>query len=121
MNALQQLIQSRMAERQWSYAELARRCSLPRSTVHYLATNERPGRRPPHPRTLELLAAGLELPLDEVRIAAASAAGLVVWREPVADPEVEVLAAALAKLDPAQRKHVAALIHSLLEGAEHPS
>lgn len=117
MNALQELIKTRMTERNLSYADIARRGGLPRSTVHDLATNERSGHRPPHPRTLERLAAGLELPLEDVRTAAAQAAGLSVWREPSDDPEIDVLVAALTRLDPAQRRHVAALVRSLLDGA----
>ena len=120
MNTLQQLIKSRMDERRWSYADIARRSGLPRSTVHDLATNDRSGHRPPHPRTLERLAAGLDLPLDQVRAAAADAAGLSVWREPAEDPEIDVLVAALTRLTPDQRRHVAALVHSLLDGPAGP-
>jgi transcriptional regulator with XRE-family HTH domain len=113
MNALQQLIRDRMEERGWSYADVGRRGGIPRSTVHHLATTERL-RRPPHPVTLEGLASGLGLPLDTVRTAAASAAGLVAWKEPSADPEVEVLVAALSQLSTEDRRHVLALIESLL-------
>ena len=74
MNPLQELIRRRMAERDWSYADIARRGSLPRSTVHHLATNLRPA-RPPHPQTVTRLAEGLELPAAQVRSAAARAAG----------------------------------------------
>ena len=74
MNPLQELIRRRMAEREWSYADVARRGALPRSTVHHLARNERPA-RPPHPQTLTKLAQGLELPAAQVRAAAARAAG----------------------------------------------
>ena len=74
MNPLQELIRRRMAEREWSYADVARRGALPRSTVHHLARNERPA-RPPHPQTLTRLAQGLELPAAQVRAAAARAAG----------------------------------------------
>lgn len=118
MNALQELIKARMAQRGLSYADIARKGGLPRSTVHDLATNDRSGHRPPHPRTLERLATGLDLPLEDVRVAAAQAAGLSVWREPADDPEIDVLVAALTRLDPAQRRHVAALVRSLLDGVE---
>ena len=115
MNALQQLIRQRMTERRWSYGEIARQGGLPRSTVHHLATAERLT-RPPLPSTIEKLARGLDLPLDTVRAAAADAAGYAVWREPVADPDVEVMVAGLTKLTPAERRHVQALIESLLNG-----
>ena len=74
MNPLQELIRRRMAERDWSYSDVARRGSLPRSTVHHLAKNERPARSP-HPQTLTRLAEGLDLPPALVRSAAARAAG----------------------------------------------
>lgn len=77
MNPLQELIRRRMAERDWSYSDIARRGSLPRSTVHHLAKNERPA-RPPHPQTVTRLAEGLELPAALVRSAAARAAGYEV-------------------------------------------
>ena len=113
MNALQKLIRGLMAEHRWSYADVAARGGLPRSTVHHLATNEKPG-RPPHPATLERLAAGLGVPLDTVRAAAAEAVGLAVWQQPTQDSEIEVLVAALNRLSPDDRKHVAALVSSLL-------
>lgn len=113
MNALQQLIRTRMAELNLSYAQVARRGGLPRSTVHHLASNHRPG-RVPNPRTLERLAIGLEVPLTAVQSAAAAAAGFDLHKEPVDDPEIEVLVASLAKLSPQDRRHVAALVQSLL-------
>lgn len=113
MNPLQRLIRDRMAERGWSYADVARRGGIPRSTVHHLATTESL-RRPPHPATLAGLAKGLEFPIDIIRAAAASAAGLAAWKEPTADPEIEVLVAALAQLSADDRRHVLALVTSLL-------
>lgn len=120
MDALQRLIHGRMRELGRSYGDVARRGGLPRSTVHHLATHPRVGRLP-NPRTLRLLAAGLDLPLDVVRAAAASAAGLVLDSQPVDDPEAEVLVASIARLSPADRRHVAALIHSLLSEASPTS
>jgi transcriptional regulator with XRE-family HTH domain len=119
MNALQLLIRRRMDENHWSYGDIARRGELPRSTVHNLATLEQLT-RPPRPLTLERLAKGLDLPLDAVRVAAASAAGLHVWHEPVADPEIEIMVSGLAKLNPQERGHVQALIRSLLNGRSEP-
>src|SRR5919109_4338549 len=97
MNALQQLIRTRMAELSRSYGEIARRGGLPRSTVHHLASNNRPV-RVPNPRTLERLAVGLEVPEHVVRAAVASAAGFVLEEQPADDPEVEVLMASLSRL-----------------------
>jgi len=115
MNALAQLIRSRMDARHWSYSDVARRGGLPRSTVHHLATSATLS-RPPSPATLEGLARGLDLPLEAVRSAAATATGLIVTREATADPEIEVLVAALSQLSPEDRRHVQALVQSLLDG-----
>jgi hypothetical protein len=116
MNALQELIQSRMAELSRSYGEIARRGGLPRSTVYHLASNNRPV-RVPNPRTLERLAAGLDVPEQVVRAAAAAAAGFVLDEHAVDDPEIEVLVASLAKLSPKDRRHVAVLVRSLIDAA----
>jgi transcriptional regulator with XRE-family HTH domain len=117
MNPLQQLIRTRMTSRHWSYSDVARRGALPRSTVHHLATTERLI-RPPHPTTLAGLSRGLDIPIDAVRVAAAAAAGLAAWSEPTIDPEIEILVAALTKLGPDERRHVQALVESLLDGQQ---
>jgi hypothetical protein len=117
MDRLQQLIHDRMRELNRSYGEVARRGGLPRSTVHHLATHPRSGRLPT-PRTLEHLAAGLDLPLQVVRAAVASAAGLVLDSHTVDDPEIEILVSSITRLDPADRRHVAALVRSLLADSE---
>src|SRR6266566_5272423 len=117
MDRLQQLIHDRMRELNRSYGEVARRGGLPRSTVHHLATHPRSGRLPT-PRTLEHLAAGLDLPLQVVRAAVASAAGLVLDSHTVDDPEIDILVSSITRLDPADRRHVAALVRSLLADTE---
>jgi hypothetical protein len=53
-----------------------------------------------------------------IRVAAAAAAGLVVESPPVDDPDIEVLVASLSRLSPADRRHVAALVRSLLGKTE---
>jgi transcriptional regulator with XRE-family HTH domain len=116
-DALQRLIQERMLELGLSYREVAMRGALPRSTVHHLATQGGSGRLP-RPGTLERLAIGLDLPLGVIRAAAAAAAGLVVESPPVDDPDIEVLVASLSRLSPADRRHVAALVRSLLGKTE---
>jgi hypothetical protein len=103
-----------MTEQHWSFADVARRGSLPRSTVHHLATNEQPARTP-HPQTLTRLAAGLDLPAEQVREAAAQAAGYTMLSATAKDPEVEILVAALGRLSREDRRHVAALVRSLLD------
>lgn len=120
-NALQQLIRARMRELSRSYGDVARLGGLPRSTVHHLATNDRPVRRMPGPATLQGLAAGLDLSIEVVQAAAASAAGFVIDREQVGDPEIEILVASLARLSPEDRRHVAALVRSLLSATDAAS
>jgi hypothetical protein len=119
VDALQRLIRERMRELNRSYGDVARLGGLPRSTVHHLATHPRPGRLP-KPATLERLAAGLGLPTDVIRAAAASAAGFGFPSEGTGDPETRLLAAALARLSPADRRHVAALVRSMLADGEPP-
>jgi hypothetical protein len=99
-----------------SYGEIARRGGLPRSTVYHLASHHQPV-RVPNPRTLERLAVGLEVPEHVVRAAAAAAAGFVLDEQPADDPETEVLVASLARLTPQERRHVSALVRSMLETA----
>jgi hypothetical protein len=115
-DALQRLILERMRELRRSYGDVARLGKLPRSTVHHLATHRHSGRLPA-PVTLERLAAGLDLPLNVVRVAAASAAGLVIDTTATDDPEIDVLIASLGRLSPADRRHVAALVRSMLAAA----
>src|SRR5260370_40532434 len=111
MNALQQLIRPRMTEWNRSYREIARRGGLPRSTVHHLASNQRPV-RVPNPRTLERLAVGLEVPEHVVRAAAAAAPGFVLDQQAADDPAVAGPAAPLAQLGPEERRHVSAPLPS---------
>ena len=99
-----------------SYGEIARRGGLPRSTVYHLASSHRPV-RVPNPRTLERLAVGLEVPEHVVRAAAAAAAGFTLDEQPADDPEIEVLVASLARLSPQDRRHISALVRSMLEAA----
>ncbi|MDF3301609.1 helix-turn-helix domain-containing protein [Streptomyces tropicalis] len=123
-NALQQLIRERLDRKGWSYGEVARRGGVPRSTVHHLATADRVVRMP-QPATLEGLAKGLELPLDGVRRAAAEACGIHVYgsadqgAEGAAarprDLEVDMLIASVQQLSADDRRHVAALVESLLD------
>jgi len=116
-NALQQLIRERLDLKGWSYGEVARRGGIPRSTVHHLATTDRVVRMP-QSTTLEGLSKGLELPLDTVRRAAAEACGIHVYGSPAGqdpDPEVDLLIASLQKLSSDDRRHVAALVESLLD------
>jgi transcriptional regulator with XRE-family HTH domain len=120
MKPLHEVIRERMDERGWSYGDVARRGGLPRSTVHHLATVDGLS-RPPHPVTLERLARGLELPLEVLRAAAATTAGFATWTEPVSDPEIDVLVAALHRLSSDDLRHVRALVQSMLEAGGRDS
>jgi transcriptional regulator with XRE-family HTH domain len=117
-NALQELIKRRLEQRGWSYGDVARRGGIPRSTVHHLATAQRAAAMPQQ-ATLEGLARGLDMPLDTLRLAAAEACGIHLYRQGPAgdasDPEVDTLIASVARLSPADRRHVAALVESLLQ------
>ncbi|MEY9962987.1 transcriptional regulator with XRE-family HTH domain [Streptacidiphilus sp. MAP12-16] len=122
-NALQQLMRERLDRQGWSYGEAARRGGIPRSTVHHLATTERLVRMP-QPATLEGLARALDLPLDAVRRAAAEACGIHLYAAgggTAPDPEVDVLIASLQKLSVDDRRHVAALVESLLDRRTGPA
>ncbi|MFE3169004.1 helix-turn-helix transcriptional regulator [Streptomyces sp. NPDC059224] len=131
-NALQQLIREHLDRKGWSYGDVARRGGVPRSTVHHLATTERVVRMP-QASTLEGLAKGLELPLESVRRAAAEACGIHVYdtspgaepNEPhgaaAADPEVALLIASVQKLSADDRRHVTALVESLLDRSSRPA
>ena len=112
MNPLQALIRTRMAEQHWSFADIARRGALPRSTVHHLATNEQPS-RPPHPQTLTRLAVGLDLPAERVRAAAAQSTAHTVLTM-TRDPEIEFLLAAVGRLSREDRRDIAAMVRTML-------
>jgi transcriptional regulator with XRE-family HTH domain len=118
INPLQRLIRQRLAERGWSYGEVARRGGLPRSTIYTLATT-RNLTRPPRPATIDALARGLDVPVSAVRAAAAESTGLHYYGEPPArgrdpdDRERELLIASIGELTPEDRRHVAALVESL--------
>ena len=115
MTAWRDLVQARIRERGWSYAEVGRRAGLPRSTVHHLATREH-FQRMPEVASLEAMARGLDLPVEVVRDAAAAAAGISVYRERADDdPEITLLIASLERLTADERRHVAALVQSLLQ------
>jgi hypothetical protein len=118
INPLQQLIRQRLSERGWSCGQVARRGSLPRSTVCTLATT-RNLTRPPRPDTIDALAKGLDVPVAVARAAAAESTGLPYYhqtpaeRERPGDPHRELLIASIDELTPQDRRHVAALVESL--------
>ena len=125
INPLQRLIRQRLAERSWSYGDVARRGGLPRSTVYSLATTRNLA-RPPRPATIDALATGLDLPVAAIRSAAAESTGLHYYGQSPAGPqdpadrEKELLIASIDELSPEDRRHVAALVASLRNRAAPP-
>ncbi|MFD8733611.1 helix-turn-helix domain-containing protein [Streptomyces sp. NPDC059618] len=118
-NPLQVLIKHQLEQRGWSYGDVARGGGISRSTVHHLATSERLAQMPQQ-STLEGLAKGLGIPVAPVHRAAAEACGVNLYREDTlaaGDPEVAILIASVQKLSPVDRKHVSALVESLLRNA----
>lgn len=121
-NPLQRLIKQRLAERGWSYGEVARRGGLPRSTVYTLATTINLV-RPPRPATIDALARGLDVPVSVVRAAAAESTGLHYYDEAspgprqAGDQERDLLIASIDELSPEDLRHVAALVESLRKKA----
>jgi transcriptional regulator with XRE-family HTH domain len=116
MSTLDEFLRTEVSRRDWSYAELARRSGLPRSTVHKLATQSL--RRTPEHRTLSLLAHGLGASEAQVQAMAAESLGYTLVRAARADPQISVIAASLERLSPEDRRHVEALVTSLLNEAE---
>jgi transcriptional regulator with XRE-family HTH domain len=120
-NPLQRLIQQRLRDRRWSYGEVARRGGLPRSTIYTLATTRNLS-RPPRPDTIDALARGLDMPVSAVRAAAAQSTGLHYYDQappgrPLPDDrERDLLIASIDELPADARRHVAALVESLLRG-----
>ncbi|MFI9602835.1 helix-turn-helix domain-containing protein [Streptomyces sp. NPDC004069] len=119
-NTLQEMIKKKLDQKGWSYSDVARRGGISRSTVHHLATSAQLAQMPQQ-TTLEGLARGLGVPVAPVLRAAAEAAGIQVYFENApknTDPEVDILIASVQKLSPTDRRHVAALVESLLQAGE---
>jgi transcriptional regulator with XRE-family HTH domain len=118
-NPLQVLIKHQLDQHSWSYSDVARRGGISRSTVHHMATSERLAQMPQQ-STLEGLAKGLDIPVAPVHRAAAEACGVNLYLEDTlatGDPEVAILIASVQKLSSVDRKHVSALVESLLRNA----
>lgn len=82
MHAFRRLIQQRIDERGETSADVARRAGLSKQTLHSILTDDRPSiREMPSRKTVQGLAVALQLPADQLLIAAAEAYGV-----PVASP-----------------------------------
>lgn len=95
-----------------SYADIADRAGMPRSTVHKLATTVLVGL--PKTETLSRLARGLNVPVEVVTRAAQASTGYHVYVETTPDTETQILIANISKLDEDQRAAVALLVSRLL-------
>lgn len=113
LNPLARLIADRRTEQRLSYAEIASRGGLPKSTVHKLATTMT-WTHPPQAETLDRLARGLGLPPATVRLAAAEAVGLTSHK--VRDESLGILFGSIEALTPEQRQQVAALVDAMVRG-----
>ena len=84
MHAFRRLIQQRIDERGETSADVARRAGLSKQTLHSILTDDRPSiREMPSRKTVQGLASALQMPADQLLIAAAEAYGV-----PVASPVV---------------------------------
>lgn len=124
MNALRRLIANRREEeerygRSLSYADIARRGGLPRSTVYKLASQET-WVRAPSGDTLDRLAKGLSLPTTTVREAAAEMVGLHTSETTTPDG-MKMLVGSLHELDDDERAQVSALVRAMLSGRRRRS
>jgi len=88
MHAFRRLIQQRIDERGEKSADVARRAGLSKQTLHSILTDDRPSiREMPSRKTVQGLASALQLPADQLLIAAAEAYGVPV-SSPVFVPTV---------------------------------
>lgn len=113
LNPLAKLIADRRAERRLSYADIAKKGGLPKSTVHKLATTVS-WTFPPSTVTLDRLARGLELPSATVRKAASEAVGLTA--HVIVDPSLDTLVGSIEMLTEDQRAQVSALVDAMMRG-----
>jgi transcriptional regulator with XRE-family HTH domain len=114
MNPLGLLVQRRLAERGWSYGDVARLGGLPKSTVYKLATTEH-WTNAPQVETLDRLARGLGLPSNVVRKAASEAVGLTAVVEE--DPALGMLVGSIEALTSEQRAQITALVDAMTRGS----
>lgn len=111
-NELAKLIEDVKRSTGDSYAEIADRAGMPRSTVHKLAKTDLVGL--PKQDTLARLARGLKVPVEVVTRAAQASTGYHVYEAVTPDATTELLISNISRLDEDQRAAVAALVQRLL-------
>jgi len=98
MHAFRRLIQQRIDERGETSADVARRAGLSKQTLHSILTDDRPSiREMPSRKTVQGLAAALQMPTDQLLIAAAEAYGVPVTKPVVVPSVVDVADSELAR------------------------
>ncbi|MFL6162988.1 MAG: helix-turn-helix domain-containing protein [Jatrophihabitantaceae bacterium] len=98
MHAFRRLIQQRIDERGETSADVARRAGLSKQTLHSILTDDRPAiREMPSRKTVQGLAAALQMSADQLLIAAAEAYGVPVSRPVVVPSVIEVTDSELAR------------------------
>lgn len=100
---LRALIQAARDAQGWSWDDLARRCGLPKSTVHAIGTKKQRTDVPPA-EILQALAKGLEVPYSRVRDAALLDAGLQAIGDEEVLPEATLLTEAMKDMTEEKRK-----------------
>lgn len=111
-SALQQLIATRRAEKDWTYQDIATRGNMSKATVYKLATKELEGL--PRRKTLESLAKGLGLPARVVREAAVKATRMTTYTEDMSEWE-QVIVGHSRELSDDQRRQVMSLVEAMLD------
>lgn len=111
-NALQALIASRRAEKDWTYQDIADRGHMSKATVYKLATKELDGL--PRKKTLESLAKGLGLPARVVREAAIKATRMTTYTDDMNEWE-QIIVGHSRELTEEQRRHVMSLVEAMLD------
>lgn len=98
MHAFRRLIQQRIDERGETSADVARRAGLSKQTLHSILTDDRPSiREMPSRKTVQGLATALQMPADQLLIAAAEAYGVPVAKPVVVPSVVDVADSELAR------------------------
>lgn len=108
MGLLGDFITRRKGELGLSYGQIAERSGLSRQAVQTLASGQ-PGRTTPRPATLEMLARGLDVPIETLRNLAAQDAG---YGEIA--PELGELVATASQLDKAGLDALASRARAIL-------
>lgn len=115
-NALQQILRDHTERTGESLTALAGRCGLPRQTVLAMARRVE-WKEPPREPTMEKLAAGLDMPISELRKAALDALGYTTVREELG-PDQWAVAHIMGRVSDAKRAAIRQVAQALLDEEE---